>query len=147
MIIQRSYSQTKRCNGFSVASFVVIVFLSFLITFPLTVRSEDSLKNKYGTDDPRNPNCPCHRYQKQAEKEFKNKNKKISFKEEEKLNQSLKLETNDLINEVSKKKLTSKRKIFLRSKKRFPIFKSKTGRCRPRSRLFFKREIASCFVN
>ena len=30
----------------------------------------DSLKSKYGINDPRNPNCPCHKYQKIADEEF-----------------------------------------------------------------------------
>ncbi len=31
----------------------------------------DSLKNKYNINDPRNPDCPCHIYQKKAEREYK----------------------------------------------------------------------------
>ena len=37
--------------------------------FTITTLS-DSLKKKYPLSDPRNPNCPCHKYQKKAEKEF-----------------------------------------------------------------------------
>ena len=32
--------------------------------------NNDSLKNKYELNDPRNPNCPCHKYQKLADEEF-----------------------------------------------------------------------------
>jgi hypothetical protein len=30
----------------------------------------DSLKTKYDINDPRNPHCPCHQYQKLADEEF-----------------------------------------------------------------------------
>lgn len=30
----------------------------------------DSTKNKFPIDDPRNPNCPCHKYQEQADREY-----------------------------------------------------------------------------
>src|ERR1051326_720750 len=36
-----------------------------LITVP-----GDSVKGKYDINDPRNPHCPCHQYQKLADEEF-----------------------------------------------------------------------------
>ncbi len=30
----------------------------------------DSTKQKYASSDPRNPDCPCHKYQQQAENEY-----------------------------------------------------------------------------
>ncbi len=30
----------------------------------------DSTKGKYPITDPRNPNCPCHKYQAEADKEY-----------------------------------------------------------------------------
>jgi hypothetical protein len=30
----------------------------------------DSTKNKFSINDPRNPDCPCHKYQKEADKEY-----------------------------------------------------------------------------
>jgi hypothetical protein len=30
----------------------------------------DSSKSKYALSDPRNPDCPCHKYQAQADKEY-----------------------------------------------------------------------------
>lgn len=30
----------------------------------------DSTKGKYPITDPRNPNCPCHKYQAQADREY-----------------------------------------------------------------------------
>lgn len=37
--------------------------------------NNDTLKNKYELNDPRNSNCPCHKYQKLADEEFKKLNK------------------------------------------------------------------------
>ena len=37
--------------------------------FPLP--GKDSLKTKFDLNDPRNPDCPCHAWQKQADKEYK----------------------------------------------------------------------------
>src|SRR5438270_5343267 len=31
----------------------------------------DSLKGKYDINDPRNPDCPCHKYQRQADEEYR----------------------------------------------------------------------------
>lgn len=31
----------------------------------------DTTKNKYDLNDPRNPNCPCHKHQQQAENEYR----------------------------------------------------------------------------
>jgi len=50
------------------------LFLSFM--FILTIVNagtinKDSLKSKYDINDPRNPNCPCHKYQKIADEEYK----------------------------------------------------------------------------
>ena|ERR1035437_6206195 len=36
----------------------------------------DSIKNKYDINDPRNPQCPCHIYQKQADEEYNKLQKK-----------------------------------------------------------------------
>lgn len=34
--------------------------------------NKDSLKSKYDLNDPRNPNCPCHKHQKLADEEYRN---------------------------------------------------------------------------
>ncbi|MBA2613993.1 MAG: hypothetical protein H0U95_18665 [Bacteroidetes bacterium] len=41
---------------------------SFANVFEL---KEDSLKSEFDIKDPRNPNCPCHKYQKLADEEYK----------------------------------------------------------------------------
>lgn len=52
----------------------VFLFLSFLfLIYQLNAitASKDSLKSRYDINDPRNPNCPCHQYQKLADEEYK----------------------------------------------------------------------------
>ena len=52
----------------------VILIFTFLLFFKVvnaTTFFEDSTKTKYELNDPRNPNCPCHKYQKLADEEFK----------------------------------------------------------------------------
>ena len=51
-----------------VVFFILFVFqLGFANALSL---KEDSLSAKYSINDPRNPNCPCHQYQKLADEEF-----------------------------------------------------------------------------
>ena len=48
-------------------------FIFFLLLFSFLsskALGEDSLKNKFDLNDPRNPDCPCHKYQQQADKEY-----------------------------------------------------------------------------
>ena len=40
----------------------------------------DSTKQKYDLNDPRNPDCPCHKFQKLAEDEYKDKVKNGAVK-------------------------------------------------------------------
>ncbi len=40
------------------------------ISFFSYASGEDSTKTKYDINDPRNPNCPCHQYQKIADEEY-----------------------------------------------------------------------------
>jgi hypothetical protein len=48
--------------------FVVLILCAGFKGFTI---GEDSLKGKYGINDPRNPKCPCHKYQKLADDEYK----------------------------------------------------------------------------
>ena len=51
--------------------FFLLSFLLVVFFIQATVINKDSLKSKYDINDPRNPNCQCHKYQKQAEEEYK----------------------------------------------------------------------------
>lgn len=52
------------------------VVLSFCLLFAARLGAAnsrleaDSTKSKYALNDPRNPACPCHQYQAQADKEY-----------------------------------------------------------------------------
>jgi hypothetical protein len=49
--------------------FIFLFFLIPVLSFSSVVRS-DTTKQQYPLNDPRNPDCPCHKYQKLAEDEF-----------------------------------------------------------------------------
>lgn len=59
---------SKRCSAGRAASFF---YLILLICFSKPVFSIQSDSLKYPLNDPRNPKCPCHKYQEKANKEFK----------------------------------------------------------------------------
>lgn len=50
-------------------AFFILLCLQFGFANALSLK-EDSLSAKYPINDPRNPNCPCHQYQKLADEEF-----------------------------------------------------------------------------
>jgi hypothetical protein len=60
------YSLTTFLRGVSGSVFFLILMLSF----SSFAGNEDSLKSKYDINDPRNPKCPCHKYQKLADEEY-----------------------------------------------------------------------------
>jgi hypothetical protein len=65
-------------HGFR-AVFSFCFFLVFLISFTgikAITAPGDSTKQKYDINDPRNPDCPCHKYQKLAEDEYNKLQKK-----------------------------------------------------------------------
>ncbi|MGZ4099195.1 MAG: hypothetical protein ACXVNM_09975 [Bacteroidia bacterium] len=50
----------------------ILSFFFFLFTFlNSNAKGEDSLKNNFDLNDPRNPNCPCHKHQQQANEEYR----------------------------------------------------------------------------
>lgn len=52
----------------------VLVLFLFFCSFPFPAKTfcfTDSLKKTLDLNDPRNPNCPCHKYQKLADEEYK----------------------------------------------------------------------------
>lgn len=69
----------------------VFIFLFFVqFTF-----AQDTTQ-KYELNDPRNPNCPCHKLQKQAEEEYAQKNKQNLLEH---------MEANDQTNNVVQEKV------------------------------------------
>lgn len=88
----RLYIKTYRCMQ------LMLFFLLVLIVFPMYSVTGDSVKTgntQYPLNDPRNPHCPCHKYQQLAEKEYALQNRKntkiISSKEipSQSLNQTI----------------------------------------------------------
>jgi hypothetical protein len=60
-------------RSFRLQSRILCILLLFLtgISFAATPGTgSDSTKQKYGINDPHNPDCPCHKYQQQAEDEY-----------------------------------------------------------------------------
>lgn len=74
MILRISNSQHSKKGSFKKAvPFLFFLTVLFLITPGFSfgdVNPDDSLKT-YPLNDPRNPNCPCHQYQKVADEEYK----------------------------------------------------------------------------
>ena len=49
-----------------------LVGLLVLLITQLSIAQNNNMKQEYDLNDPRNPDCPCHKYQKLADVEFKN---------------------------------------------------------------------------
>jgi len=50
---------------------VFFILSCFQFSFANAIVKEDSLKSRFDINDPRNPNCPCHKYQKLADEEYR----------------------------------------------------------------------------
>lgn len=70
MKTNRSYNTLIFSTGFIVLLFLISTQLSFAGTDTTKVADQ-----QFPLNDPRNPNCPCHKLQKQAEDEFEQQNK------------------------------------------------------------------------
>lgn len=70
MKTNKSYNTLFFSTGFIVLLFLISTQLSFAGTD--TTKAGDQ---QFPLNDPRNPNCPCHKLQKQAEDEFAQQNK------------------------------------------------------------------------
>ncbi|OFY84953.1 MAG: hypothetical protein A3F72_18395 [Bacteroidetes bacterium RIFCSPLOWO2_12_FULL_35_15] len=70
MKTNKSYNTLFSSSGFIVLLFLIFTQFSFAGTDTTKVRDQ-----QYPLNDPRNPNCPCHKLQKQADDEFAQLNK------------------------------------------------------------------------
>ncbi|MDP3556960.1 MAG: hypothetical protein Q8T03_06260 [Bacteroidota bacterium] len=62
----------KKIIWFRSKRVVFFILLCFQFSFANAFNiKEDSLISKFPLNDPRNPHCPCHKYQKLADEEFK----------------------------------------------------------------------------
>jgi hypothetical protein len=64
-ICRKIFSANSLCTIRFIFSFFFFSQLSFASV------ATDTTKQQYALNDPRNPNCPCHKYQKMAEDEYK----------------------------------------------------------------------------
>jgi hypothetical protein len=63
---------TEKAGRRGILLAVSLLFLFFVKSKACTsLAGDDSLKSKYDINDPRNPNCPCHKYQQLADNEYK----------------------------------------------------------------------------
>ncbi len=58
------------------------LFLFFLIQ--ISFAQPNNSKQEFDLNDPRNPDCPCHKYQKMADEEFRKTQKENKLNQEEK---------------------------------------------------------------
>ena len=70
----------------------LLLSLLFYSTLSFAINT-DSIKNKWDINDPRNPNCPCHKYQKMADEEYK----KLVLKERKENSSALLKKKTDII--------------------------------------------------
>ena len=100
-------------------------------------------KSKFDLNDPRNPDCPCHKYQKIADEEYFK-----LLKEQRKTGSN----TGNLVStggggtgEINKKKHSGHNKLFKHRRNQYLFFLNKgNGRCKKR-RHHFNGDISSCF--
>ncbi len=58
----------------------VIAFTYLFLLFSCSILAQENNGTQYDINDPRNPNCPCHKYQKAADEEYQRElNKEKTF--------------------------------------------------------------------
>jgi len=81
-------------------------------------------QEKYDINDPRNPNCPCHKYQKIADEEYKtllasvNKNKQSVIVTNNKSEKEASEKTNNSLTEKDKIKKENRAKLLFHKKRK-----------------------------
>lgn len=66
--LNRKKIKRHRCISVSFLNFLsVLIFLGSINC----LNAQNMLKQKYDINDPRNPDCPCHKMQRIADKEYK----------------------------------------------------------------------------
>lgn len=84
----------------------LLFFLIFQFSFAITDTAKVT-KQQYPLNDPRNPDCPCHKLQKQAEDEFALQNN---------VNKEVENTIGNNANEIVKNNIISKSKVVDRAK-------------------------------
>lgn len=48
----------------------IIAYIFLFLLFSCSIIAQENNGTEYDINDPRNPNCPCHKYQKAADEEY-----------------------------------------------------------------------------
>jgi hypothetical protein len=121
---------------------LILILLVFFYgnSFSSNSAPGDSLKGKYDINDPRNPHCPCHQYQKLADEEFA----KLQNKEKNKENVSVNGVTNNQ-NVNSGKQNSAKDNFWFFHKKKGFSGKNQKGRGQRKMKGRFSDKLSRCF--
>ncbi len=123
---------------------LTFVLFCFQFSFANAIVKEDSLKSRFDMNDPRNPQCPCHKYQKLADEEYRKllgkEIKADPYKNKENFNNSLS-GGSDL---NSKNKTNSKKFRSRNWTRNFFNFKKKKSSKRRKTRRL-RRDNTSCY--
>ena len=132
-----TYSKGKRI--------ISLIFLSLLLCVQISLAGDGDKgkKGKFDLNDPRNPDCPCHKYQKIADEEYFK-----LLKQEKRVD----LNTGTVLNtggggsgEINKRRHSGGIKLFKHHRNQRLFFMNKGhGRCKKR-RHHFNGDISSCF--
>ncbi|MBL7922113.1 MAG: hypothetical protein JNJ40_17495 [Bacteroidia bacterium] len=128
---------------------LAFVLICFQVSFVNAKVKEDSLKSspdsyRDNINDPRNPNCPCHKYQKLADEEYRKLlGKEIKLKPDENKNDfSNSLAGGSDLN--SKTTICTKKINSIKRKHSFFNFKKKKSSKRRKARRL-RRDNTSCY--
>ena len=123
---------------------LAFVLFCFQFSFANAIVKEDTLKSRFDINDPRNPNCPCHKYQKLADEEYRKLlGKEIKLKPDENKNDfSNSLAGGSDLN--SKTTICTKKINSIKRKHSFFNFKKKKSSKRRKARRL-RRDNTSCY--
>ncbi|MDQ3047236.1 MAG: hypothetical protein M3R27_06780 [Bacteroidota bacterium] len=62
---------SEPCRKTSPAGTLYSFFILFFCSLTSIASVSDTTKSKYALNDPRNPDCPCHQYQRMADEEYR----------------------------------------------------------------------------
>jgi hypothetical protein len=130
----------KRSDRSVALSFYRLLFCSLFINLSGFAGPGDSLRKIYAPEDPRNPDCLCHNYQRTADKEFKSYLKKLERERKE-------TDTTTVNSDVKKKNLhkIKRRSAQKHFQRRGHAQKLKQpGRRKHTLRSFFAKDISAC---
>ncbi len=102
---------------------MVLVFILLGLNCKATIVYGDTSRTSYPINDPRNPNCPCHLYQKMADDEYtqllqESNNKSTNGLSDQSSNE-LQVNKENSVSAGTSKSIKHKRKVLLIKRKKF----------------------------